>query len=137
MNTKAKGDLTEAMILAGLLRAGKNVLKPFGDNQRYDLVVEENGTFSRIQCKTGRVKLGAVTFKTCSTYAHRGRESRDYRGEADVFGVYCPDNDTVYMVPVNDVGIREGSLRIDEPKNGRTKGIRWAEKYIVKETIGP
>ena len=25
-----------------------------------------------------------------------------YRGEADLFGVYCPDTREVYLVPVND-----------------------------------
>jgi hypothetical protein len=40
--------------MAALLRRGKKVLMPFSDNCRYDIVVEENGSFTRIQCKTGR-----------------------------------------------------------------------------------
>jgi hypothetical protein len=40
-NTKEVGERSEAQIIAKLLRDGKNVvLLPFGDNQRYDLVLE-------------------------------------------------------------------------------------------------
>lgn len=88
MNSKAKGEVSQGQILA-LLRKGENVLTPFGDNQRYDLVVERAGTFVRVQCKTGRLKRGAIAFDTCSSYVHRGRGKRDYRGDADVFAVYC------------------------------------------------
>ena len=37
MNTSPKvvGEKSEGMVLAALLRAGKVVLQPFGDNQRY------------------------------------------------------------------------------------------------------
>ena len=56
MNSKDVGEISEGMVLAALLRARKIVLRPFGDNQRYDLVVDEDGTFVRIQCKTARLK---------------------------------------------------------------------------------
>lgn len=47
VNTKAIGEISEAVILAEFLRAGFPVLFPFGDNQRYDMVVEANGGFLR------------------------------------------------------------------------------------------
>ena len=51
------------------------MLIPFGDNQRYDLVVEREGNFVRVQCKTGRVrKEGQILFNTCSSYVHRAAE---------------------------------------------------------------
>jgi PD-(D/E)XK endonuclease len=52
VDTKAAGDITEAVVLAEFLRAGFPVLLPFGDNRRYDLVVEAGGRFLRVQCKT-------------------------------------------------------------------------------------
>jgi hypothetical protein len=50
--TKAADDIAEAVMLAEFLRAGFPVLLPFGDNRRYDLVVEAGGRFLRVQCKT-------------------------------------------------------------------------------------
>lgn len=41
------------MILARLVQAGKMVLVPFGENQRYDLLIDEGDVFVRVQCKDG------------------------------------------------------------------------------------
>lgn len=43
MHSKDKGDLSEVMIMAALMRRGEIVLKPVGDNRRYDLVIERAG----------------------------------------------------------------------------------------------
>ena len=102
MNTKHIGDVTEAMILAALVRKSRTVLVPFGDNARYDLVYEEAGKFVRVQCKTGRVKNGCVRFATASSYAHRGGKRNGYEGEADYFGVYRPQTNDCYLVPLSD-----------------------------------
>jgi hypothetical protein len=52
-NTKSTGDISEAVVMAEFLKAGFPVLLPFGDNQRYDMVVEVSGRLLRVQCKTG------------------------------------------------------------------------------------
>lgn len=126
---KVKGEKSEGMVLSALLRAGKVVLMPFGDNQRYDLVVDDAGVFTRVQCKTGRLRNGVMRFKTCSTHYHRGGGSKHYRDQADVFGVYCPELDAVYLVPVADVPTYDAYLRVERTKNNMQKGIRDAELY--------
>lgn len=132
LTPKAIGERTEALCLARLIIAGYAVLQPFGDNQRYDLVVEEDGVFTRIQCKTGQLLDGAVQFATSSVdwYTH---ERQAYTGQADVFMVYCPDNETFYWVPIDDVPDSHARLRVDPAKNGQVKGIRWASNYIMEK----
>jgi PD-(D/E)XK endonuclease len=116
-NPKAVGERSEAMVLAGLLKNGEVVLQPFGDNQRYDLVVERDGKFLRVQCKTGRLKNGCVRFYTRSVNYIKGKVVKEaYYGQADIFGVYCPDNDKIYLVPVDQVGKDACHLRIDPAK---------------------
>jgi len=56
-------------------------------------------------------------------------ERRSYVGEVDVFIVYCPDLDRIYAIPVDDVPLSEGSLRVEPTANGQKKGIRWAADY--------
>jgi len=128
---KTIGERSEGMVLAALLRAGKVVLQPFGDNQRYDLVIDEDGTFVRVQCKTARWRREGESFQfdSCSSQVHRGQGKRGYRGQADVFGVYFPVTDTVYLVPVDDVGTNLVVLRVAAPKNGQKKGVRMAADY--------
>lgn len=117
------------MVLAALLQANKVVLQPFGDNQRYDLAIEENGKFSRIQVKTGRISNGVVKVDTCSNYAHRGGGKRGYRGEADIFAVYCPDNGKIYMIPVNEAPDTVLNFRLEPSKNGQQARVRLAADY--------
>lgn len=54
--------------MAALVKTKKNVLIPIDDNHRYDLVVDEDGTFNRIQCKAGRMtRRGEIKFNTSSS----------------------------------------------------------------------
>ena len=132
---KLVGDRTTAMVLARLLEVYEVVLLPFGENQRYDLLVDTGSTFVRVQCKTGRLRNGVIRFNACSsTYHHPNRSpcqfyKKAYHGQADTFGVYCPDNDAVYLVPVSHIGKRAGSLRVDRTLNNQSQGVRWAEDY--------
>jgi len=138
-NNKTIGERSEAIIMAKLLEVGYGVLMPFGDNRRYDLVIEDaDGSFFRIQCKTGWVEnSGAyIQFKTASSYYHTkaGRTShgrRDYRGQIDFFAVYCSDTRRVYLVPVNHVGTANASLRLLPTANKQEKNVRWAKDYEV------
>ncbi|MGZ4104997.1 MAG: group I intron-associated PD-(D/E)XK endonuclease [Actinomycetota bacterium] len=134
---KLIGDRCTAMVLARLLEVFEVILLPFGENQRYDLLIDADHRFVRVQCKTGRLRNGAIKFATCSTnYHHPNREPsvpyrRHYRGNADVFGVHCPENDHVYLVPVSHVGARSGVLRVEPTRNNQAARIRWARDYEI------
>jgi hypothetical protein len=131
MNPKAVGERSEGIILGRLAALGYVVLLPFGNNQRYDLVVDKgDGKFVRGQCKTATLRDGKVQFWACSTNGFTGAK-RGYRGEVDVFWVYCPDSGATYEVPVDAVGETQVSMRIDPPKNGMQTGIRWAKDFIL------
>jgi hypothetical protein len=127
MAPKAVGERSEGQVLAAFLKAGLVVCQPFGDNQRYDMVIDDNGHFIRVQCKTGLMTNGAIRFKCCSSNWNSGAR-RGYRGEADVFAVYVPDLDKVYIVPVDQVSL-DAMLRLEPSKNGQKKGVRMAVDY--------
>lgn len=107
LHPKAIGDQTQAMVLARLVQVYPAVLMPFGENTRYDLVIDDGERFIKVQCKTGRLKNGAIRFNTCSfTYHHPNNRGmvvyqHDYIGQVDMFGVYCPETDGVYIVPIH------------------------------------
>jgi hypothetical protein len=133
-NTSRVGEVTTARVLAALVALGKRVWLPFGDSSRSDLVIEEeDGRFLRVQCKTGRIIRGAIYFPTSSTVA-RSRTGtktirRSYRGEIDYFGVFCPDNNNVYLVPTEDVPITNAWLRVEPPRNNQQTRLIWASQY--------
>jgi len=133
MNATEIGDITEAMVLAALLESGATILAPFGNSHRYDLVVEKDGNFLRVQCKTGRLKNGAIQAKACSIQnPHLGGRSKDYLGQAELFGIYCPETHGVYLVPVDGSPTNTISLRLEPTRNRQAKGIRWAKDYKVE-----
>ena len=135
MNTKQKGELSEAKLLIAFLSCGKSVSKPFGDNQKYDLIIDD-GSLKRIQVKTGKLTNGVITANTCRSVgiwkAGKERTREKYTNEQiDAFGIYCPENDKCYIVPLEAISTNEISLRIDPPKNNQLEGIRWAKDYEI------
>ena len=135
MHTRDIGDRAEGMVLAALLQAGHRVLIPFSDNERYDFVIDVGGgKFHCIQCKNGRLRKGRVKFAACSFGRNKAKNARNYRGEADYFGVYCPETNKSYLIPVDDVPTTYVALRVDSPKNGQVKGIRMAADFEIMPT---
>jgi hypothetical protein len=133
MDTNAVGAQTEGHVLASLIRAGYTVALPFGV-ARYDLVVEMPDGFKRVQCKTGRLREGAVRFSTASLGSVRkpGKFTKSpYIGQADFFGVYCPDTDAVYLVPVGPARAVM-ALRVSPSRNSQVSGVHWARDYELK-----
>jgi hypothetical protein len=128
------GQRTEGAILHELIRRGYAVLVPWGVNQRYDLVLDLGDRFVRAQCKTGRLRRGAVEFSTVSVQCNTRRMVvRDYNGEADVFLVYCAATNRVYCVPVDHAATGYMRLRVDPPRNGQDKNVNWASEYELRE----
>lgn len=124
------GHRTEAAILAQLVARGYRVLLPFGVNQRFDLVIESNERFLKVQCKTGRLRSGAIRFKSVSVQSNTSAtRERGYAGEVDLFAIYCPENARVYLMPADEVSPNINYLRLDPTRNNQAKRIRWAKDY--------
>jgi hypothetical protein len=107
------------------MRRGYRVLRPLSTNQRYDLALDLGDRFLRVQCKTGRLRNGAVVFSTRSCRSDPKRTYvRSYsREEVDAFLVHCPETDRIYAVAVGDSGaLKAASLRVDAPANNQLKG---------------
>jgi hypothetical protein len=124
------GARTELVVATQLWRAGFAVFTPyFNAHSRVDLVyIRQDGVISRLQCKTGRVRDGYVSFWACS---HTGQR-RGYVGDVDEFAVYAEELRAVYLVPVSDVTATEVRLRLVPPRNNQVRGIRYADSYLLR-----
>ena len=101
MNTKSVGELTEAKIIVKLLELGYVCSKPFGDNARYDLIVDDGLRLSRVQIKTGRVREGSVIFNVTSANRYTNKH---YKGQIEAFVVFVPEINKYYWIPIEDTG---------------------------------
>jgi hypothetical protein len=138
-DTTTPGDLAEIEIAAALMRSGRRVLRPLSNGLRYDLVVDNNdGSFTRVQCKSGVLKNGGVLFRVYSVSGHR-TQGFSYHGQVDAFGVYCAHTRETNLVPMADI---QGCntmvcLRVSPAKNSQTRRIRLAEDYRIDRVDPP
>jgi hypothetical protein len=124
------GARAEREVAYALERAGWQVYLPFfASHARVDLIAMRSEELVRVQCKTSRLRNGALVFRTCS---NTGNVPRRYDGEIDVFGVYSPELDKVYLVPSANVPASEWCyLRVQAAANNQRVGIRYAADYEV------
>jgi len=132
MNTKEKGDLSEARVIAKLTEYDVDVFLPTNENTRSDMIVSSE-KLEKIQVKTGRINDGSVIFNCSKINSNMNSATRtDYKGEIDAFIIHCPDNNGYYYVNIEDAGKTEMRLRVDESMgdNGR---VKWAKDYTLSD----
>ena len=132
-DTTSVGDLTEFEVATALMRTRKLVLRPLSSGLRYDLAVDNgDGTIMRVQCKTGLLRNGFISFRVCNADARRP-QGIPYQGQIEAFGVYCPQNGRTYLIPIDAVGanVSTARLRVDATRNGQQRGIRMAESFQI------
>lgn len=137
MKTQDKGDFTEAAVITELKRRDISVSLPFGDNERYDLVLETpEGRMLRAQVKTGWNQGGSVVFKGYSLHTNSaGNQHKRYTDGIDCFLVFSHDFDRLFLVWVDEIGSNM-TLRVEEPDQ-RHATTNWAEDYELDERWPP
>ena len=134
-NTTGRGELTEFELITLMMRQGRMVLRPLSTGLRYDFLLDNgDGTFDRVQCKTGILRDGVIEFRVANTDVRRPN-GVSYRGQIETFAVYCPQNRRGYLVPLSAVEDTNGiaRLRLSPSKNGQTKRIRYAEPFEIRD----
>jgi hypothetical protein len=138
VNTKQRGDEVESQIIADLVSRGISVSRPFGDNDKYDLVIEIDGEFIAVQCKSGNRVDGGVRFNT-STQVSNTKDGYVREGYEDsvveYFAVYCPELDESYWVPASEAASDKMKLRTEPTKNGQVKGINFTENFKFEDVV--
>ena len=134
-NTKDRGDETEAKIIHELISKGYSVSVPFGDNDKYDLVVDDGESLHRIQCKTAwKNKQNTIRFNTHSQTTQAGEyHENTYHGEIDAFVVRYPDDGTLYWIDIGEATEQKMELRFDAKIDHPS--INWAEDYEFRGEI--
>lgn len=140
INSKLKGDIGEAKAITRLLELHNPVSKPFGDNERYDLIVEsKSGKLLKVQVKFSSeiTESNALMFTLQSSKNHTtNRKETIYSSQIDYFILYHKLTDEVYIVPIERTNNQKSiTLRIDSPKNNQSKHILYAEDFILNNQI--
>lgn len=128
--TKRKGDIGEAMVMAEAMKRGYKVAIPVGEDWRYDLIVLRHGNLDRVQCKF--VTSDGATIRIPCRSANGHSVIKYTPQDIDWIAVYDTTTDGIYFVPSNmlgDTGRATLTLRLKPPKNNQKKGVLWAKDF--------
>lgn len=137
LSTKALGAQTELECITYLHGLGYDISIPWGDNARYDFVLDVSHKLYKIQCKTSsKQEDGVYKFKCESTYINAaGNRKANYTEEdVDFFSTFIEGK--CYLIPLSETGRKEKVMRFVKPKNNQTKGITFAQDYLAEIQIG-
>lgn len=134
--TKIKGDLGELKVATDLSEKNFPVSFPYGDNRRYDLIVErEDGSLQKVQVKYTESdgKVISVRLRTTTRTTDKQLSFKTpKREEIDFVAVYDKTTDQCFYLPVSLCGGKNQiQLRLQAPKNGQKQGVHWAKDYAT------
>lgn len=104
---KSAGEIAESRFLLRALENGYSVSIPFGDNQKYDFILDNGKTLLRIQIKSSGREL-SETGALKGTVSH-GRTKKSYytRDDIDLLCYYVACVDSFYILPVAKISSRK------------------------------
>lgn len=118
---KRRGEWVELLFMARAAQRGFNVSKPWGDSSRYDVSVEDEGRFRRVQVKSTDVPRGKDGFVCCL----KRTGIQYYRiEEVDFFAIYVVRKDAWYVLPARVVLRLKSNIRV-APGNEKQKYARY------------
>lgn len=137
LTAKQKGNLTELQCLTAFYAEGCHVSLPYGENSRYDMIVDVDGQLIRVQVKTSSLKGEegeAIMFSCRSSHVNRTRVKniRYTDKEIDYFATFW--NGQCYLIPISECST-EKTLRFVPPKNGQLKGVSFASDYTLQKQL--
>jgi len=110
MNTHKIGDISEHAFILRALELGFNVLKPTNSGLPYDLVLEKNNRFIKIQVKTAWKKKNGWSVNTTRVQT---KKTVPYSVDDFNFAVaYIPQTKDFYIFPVEYFLSSKGRLTI-------------------------
>ena len=117
MDCKQNGSITELLVIAELMKYGI-VSIPYGNNARYDCILDFKNKRYRIQIKTAHMldaKRFIIPFKNKRLSAN-GSVSKTYtKDQVDFIATIV--NGVVYMVPVTGDVVNSMTFRLDYPSD--------------------
>ena len=132
--TKRKGDLGEAMIMADALKRGYKVAMPVGDDWIYDLIVLREAKLEKVQCKyiESDGKCLHIPCRAQNTGVRKKYIKKYTKKMIDWLAVYDKTTDRCYYIPAGLLGQGKSYiyLRLAEPKNCQRKRIHMAKNFV-------
>lgn len=136
-NSKRIGNLAELQCITRLYELGYSISIPYGDNEKYDFILDINGSLYKIQCKHAMLHFNEdnnvdyisidTTWQTGYTKNKKMQYHTYSATEIDYFVTFYENKS--YLIPVDECNTQK-ILRVLPPKNNQSKGINYLNDYI-------
>ena len=140
LESKQKGNLTELQCITACYELGYSVSIPYGENSRYDFILDLDSKLLKIQVKTSRLKKSIKNPQDAIIFACRGSNTnakgnvyhRYTKEQIDYFATFWEGK--CYLVPVEECSV-EKTLWFNSPANGQKAMISMASDYELTKII--
>lgn len=135
MDTKLKADIAESAVITELLKRGFRVLRPVGDRLSYDLGVDLQGKFVRIQVKSAwlnvKDKCYVIDARRTKTNRRRMLRARYSKNDFDFAIVYIADLNVFYVIPIAAFSDYKSTITFveSEKRQRRPKTAIYRERW--------
>ena len=135
-NSRAVGNIGEAVAIAEFTKLGIPVFTPFGQNTPVDMMICVNGMYLKVQCKTTEcIKNGKMEFSIARTNGFTNSKNYYTRKEVDLFFLYCIENGWTGLITFDECPSNSLIIRVAPPLNNNKIGIKWPYMYDFHERI--
>ena|SRR5215217_5573131 len=127
-----KGVIAEMAIAAEAAKLDIGVLKPLGEGERYDLVLDMRPRLLRVQCKWAQKKgeVVAIHTGTCRRVYGGYKRTTYSADEVDALAAYCAALERCYLLPIHVIaGQSHIHLRLAPARNNQRALVNWAHEY--------
>lgn len=135
--TQIQGNLVELQCIMKFMSMGFECSVPYGNQAKYDILVDTGKEILRIQCKKSHWvdDRNSISFSCCSNTTNAQKTTRHYytSNDIDYFATCWEDN--VYLIPVEECSTQK-SLRLAPKTNKTPPNVNMAEDYLVENFLG-
>lgn len=135
MNSKDKGNISEAFFLANMLQNECIVSKPFGDNARYDFIVDYNHKLFKFQVKYCDYKTenNSILCPCSSSTNHTtNKKLKSYKNDVDYMAFFLKEYNEIIIIPIEEIQDQQSiTLRKTRTNNHQEKGVHYIEDYSL------
>ena len=139
MNSKDKGNIGEAIMLAEFIKRGIQVSIPFGDNARYDLIIDLNGKLYKVQVKYCNERISVNNSVACpcsSSYNHTtNKVKKRYIDDIDFICFYLAEWNEKLILPIEKIANQLTiTFRKDKPQNA-LRNVNYVSDYRLSDFL--
>ena len=136
-DTQINGITTELQVAQKLVSLGYIVSIPFGNNSRYDLIVDTDNNLYRVQVKYAHLNdNGSYTVPTSNINNWGGKKIRKYYTKEDVDLLMTIIEDQLVVIPVEMINHSVSKIfRTELPKYGTKSTCNLISDFTIEKYL--